>query len=273
MDTRDQKKQAQKETEEKYRGFLDKTVTLLQDRDQEEKDKRKNLISSYRQELQKQMQEQKDAEAKRWNEMDPSLRKMNIKGISAYEAAQATTGTQALPGFEVDKTFDKDDFKRKSTAKTINFGKNTASAGGNPISPIKPLSSLDHKSRQSPERMKHYTMGKMAIDRASTRKLETAGMLISQQKMPDYAQRTSRQRSSVNYDDLAGRRSPRLNVNPITGKDEDERSDALGLSRQRKSMAQLPSGGYKQIDTIQKPQPSPWDRDPDELPMQQTVSF
>ena len=69
------------------------------------------------------MAEQKAAEAKRWNEMDARDRKFNVKGISAFEAGENDTGTLALPGFEIDKTFDKEDFKRKSLNNKININK------------------------------------------------------------------------------------------------------------------------------------------------------
>ncbi len=70
------------------------------------------------------MKQQQDAEKKRWNEMDARERKLNVHGLAAYEAAEAKPNTKTIPGFEVDKTFDKEDFKRISAGNSINFAKN-----------------------------------------------------------------------------------------------------------------------------------------------------
>jgi len=55
--------------------------------------------------------------------MDAWDRKLNLHGLAAYEAAEAKPNTKTIPGFEVDKTFDKDDFKRISANNSINFAK------------------------------------------------------------------------------------------------------------------------------------------------------
>ena len=48
-----------------------------------------------------------------YNEMDPTLRKMNVHGISAFEAAEAKTSTVAVPGFEKDvETKNRESFRR-----------------------------------------------------------------------------------------------------------------------------------------------------------------
>lgn len=90
------------------------------------------------------MKEQKDAETKRWNEMDARERKINVHGLSAYEAAEAKANTKTIPGFEVDKTFDKEDFKRISANNSINFAKKAQEKNG--VSPVKPLASIANPS-------------------------------------------------------------------------------------------------------------------------------
>ena len=44
-------------------------------------------------------------------------RQINVKGIAAYEAAEAKLNQKSLPGFEVDGTLLKDDFKKTSIEK------------------------------------------------------------------------------------------------------------------------------------------------------------
>lgn len=52
-----------------------------------------------------------------WEVMSDWERQLNVKGIAAYEAAEATLNQKSLPGFEVDKTLLKDDFKKTSIEK------------------------------------------------------------------------------------------------------------------------------------------------------------
>ena len=131
-------------------------MTLLGNRDKEEKDKREALRTSYAKELRSQMQEQHDANVRRFNEMDERERKLNVHGLAAYEAAEAKANTKTIPGFEVDKTFDKEDFKRVSAKNSINFGKKvTAGVGPAPTRSLT-SQSIGDPSRMSPDRVKHY---------------------------------------------------------------------------------------------------------------------
>lgn len=52
-----------------------------------------------------------------WEVMSDRERQLNVKGIAAYEAAEANINQKSLPGFEVDKTLLKDDFKKTSIEK------------------------------------------------------------------------------------------------------------------------------------------------------------
>jgi len=87
---------------------------------------------------------------------------LNVHGLAAYEAAEAKPNTKTIPGFEVDRTFDKDDFKRISANNTINFAKRANEKNG--VSPVKPLTSIANPSQVSPERVKHYQLGKTILE-------------------------------------------------------------------------------------------------------------
>lgn len=63
------------------------------------------------------MKEQRDNHRQMWEVMSDRDRQLNIKGIAAYEAAEANLNQRSLPGFEVDKTLFKDDFKKTSFEK------------------------------------------------------------------------------------------------------------------------------------------------------------
>lgn len=52
-----------------------------------------------------------------WEVMSDREWQLNVRGIAAYEAAEATINQKSLPGFEVDKTLLKDDFKKTSIEK------------------------------------------------------------------------------------------------------------------------------------------------------------
>ena len=47
-----------------------------------------------------------------WDEMDDTNRTLNQKGLMAYEAADATSGTKVVPGMENDQNMGKLDFRR-----------------------------------------------------------------------------------------------------------------------------------------------------------------
>ena len=139
------------------------------------------------------MEEERDRRKKMWNEMDERERKLNVKGIAAFEAAEAQTNNKIMPGFAVDKTFDKEDFKRKSNAGKLNVkeSKDTlATLTGFAGSATLPLSSGD--------RMKHFVLGKNALGKAEQK------YALSSKKLPAFSQRSSRARSSMNYDGSAG---------------------------------------------------------------------
>lgn len=63
------------------------------------------------------MQEQRTQKRQMWDVMSDRERQLNVKGIAAYEAAEANINQKSLPGFEVDKTLLKDDFKKTSIEK------------------------------------------------------------------------------------------------------------------------------------------------------------
>jgi hypothetical protein len=61
-----------------------------------------------------QMVQQKDHHNRMWDEMGEWERAINQKGITAFEAAEANLNIKSLPGFEVDKTLVKDNYKHIS---------------------------------------------------------------------------------------------------------------------------------------------------------------
>jgi hypothetical protein len=123
MESKNMQALSSRETDKQFRTFLDQTVSVLGDRDQEEKTKRQKLATDYAKTLKEQMLSEKDRKMRMWNEMGEKERLMNAKGIQAFEAADHNLNAHSLPGFEIDKALDKDDFKRTSKTKNINFGK------------------------------------------------------------------------------------------------------------------------------------------------------
>lgn len=63
------------------------------------------------------MKEQSENHKQMWHVMSERDRQLNVRGIAAYEAAEANLNQKSLPGFEVDKTLLKDDFKKTSIEK------------------------------------------------------------------------------------------------------------------------------------------------------------
>jgi hypothetical protein len=263
MDLKNAQQTSQVETDRQFRGFLDQTVSLLGNRDKEEQDKRNELRTSYAKELREQMQEQRDANIRRFNEMDERERKLNVGGLAAYEAAEATANTRAVPGFEVDKTFDKDDFKRKSS-KALNLGNKLASKPTRSVTAL----SLAEPAQVSPDRVRNFSLGKAALERAEQKaaaeellERQAAQQRESIRKLPTYTERASRQRSSVNYDDLAGKPGHRNDhFNPITGIDPTVVKDTTTTEGPAKKT-------LRQIQDERSSKQSPWSTDPHELPM------
>jgi len=88
--------------------------------------------------------------------MDERTRKMNVKNIAAFEAAEARTNAGTVVGLDIDKTFHKEDFKRKTGGNSINFGKTTP---GETFSIKKPITG-GPISTHSPSRLKNYATGR-----------------------------------------------------------------------------------------------------------------
>lgn len=269
MSRRQEDRKNKQQEAESYRGFLDKTVGLLTDKENEEKKQKQDLIKGYRSELKNQIHEQKDAEAKRWNEMDDRTRKMNVKNIAAFEAAEARTNAGTVVGLDIDKTFHKDDFKRKTGGNSINFGKTTP---GETFSIKKPFTG-GPISTHSPSRLRNYQTGKEHLSipahAATTQKLAGAAPAPSTgptNNMPTYNLRTSRARSSMNYEAMSGRRSPPQNINPITGMDENDKGDDM-FARGRNSMVNIPryNDPLKTLQDTRTAKESPWNTDPAEV--------
>ena len=63
------------------------------------------------------MKEQREHHTRMWDEMGDRERQINIRGLSAFEAAEANLNVKSLPGFEVDKTLLKGDYKKTSMDK------------------------------------------------------------------------------------------------------------------------------------------------------------
>ena len=59
----------------------------------------------------------------RYNVMNPVDRKMNVKGISAFEAAENKTSASIIPGMERDKGMQRENFHRTSLRNSINVTK------------------------------------------------------------------------------------------------------------------------------------------------------
>ena len=140
------------------------------------------------------MHEQKDRNLKMFNEMDPTMRKMNIHGISAFEAAEAKASTVAIPGFEKDNNKGKNDFRRYASQNKINYEKSQAGKSiigtNQQVPPLLPGDA---------ERTRHVMMGRIALQ---DKPAQTA------RQLPSFNERSNKNRSSVNYEDLAGQRKP-----------------------------------------------------------------
>ena len=137
MDSKNQKGMAFKEKEQQYRSFLDKTVNLLTTRDKELSTQTLLKKNSYADDLRRQMIEQKEANVNRYNVMNPVDRKMNVKGISAFEAAENKTSASIIPGMERDKGMQRENFHRTSLRNSINVTKQPQIASNPILSPIR----------------------------------------------------------------------------------------------------------------------------------------
>ena len=82
--------------------------------------------------------------------MDERERKFNVKGISAFEAAETRTNVTAIPGLEKDKAVLKENFHRTSVGNSINYKKK-----------------LESEMPVSPEKLKHIKLGSDAISKAN----------------------------------------------------------------------------------------------------------
>mgnify|MGYP001582190044 FL=1 len=63
------------------------------------------------------MKEQRDHHTWMWDEMGDWERQINMRGLSAFEAAEANLNVKSMPGFDVDKTLLKEDHKHISMDK------------------------------------------------------------------------------------------------------------------------------------------------------------
>ena len=84
--------------------------------------------------------------------MDPADRKMNIQGISAFEAAEDKAHTSVIPGMDRDQNLLKENFHRTSIGNSINFAKKAKDR---------------YDASPSPTKLKHINLGKNAIEQAS----------------------------------------------------------------------------------------------------------
>lgn len=157
------------------------------------------------------MKEQSDHHKRMWEEMSERDRQINQRGLIAYEAAETNLNVKSLPGFEVDKTLLKDDFKHTSMNR-LRVGGTTSIASPDVMSK-KPMTTRN----LSPtiDRIKASTLGRNPITGADNNIL------------PEYSQRAKRVRSSVNYEDLgAGKRTQRSTYDVISHNERPEEDTA-----------------------------------------------
>lgn len=120
-----------------------------------------------------------------WSVMTDWDWQLNIKGIAAFEAAEATLNQKSLPGFEVDKTLLKDDFKKTSIEKQGGL-----KANGAEILSKKPLTT-------------HGFSPVMIGSKASTLNFWNPILGTDDKKiLPEYSVWSKWLRSSINYEDL-----------------------------------------------------------------------
>ncbi|CDW75955.1 UNKNOWN [Stylonychia lemnae] len=110
MEKRKQDQTVNKIEEQVYGTVLKSSIDTLNQMDQQRKISQKYQTKEYADQLKRQIDDFKDRELKKYNEMSDRERQLNIKPLVAYENMQSDIYVKQLPGF--DRNNDKDNYRR-----------------------------------------------------------------------------------------------------------------------------------------------------------------
>ena len=112
MEKKKQDQEINKIQEKAYQTVLKTSIENLSQLDQERKQQQKYQNKEYGLELRRQIEDFKDRELKKYNEMSERERQINMKPLQAYENLQPEVPVKQIPGFSKHDEMDRENYRR-----------------------------------------------------------------------------------------------------------------------------------------------------------------